>query len=48
MSERSKRHRAAREAKDRKQEQQGKKVFGWVLGILIRLAVVFLIYSMMA
>ena len=45
MSGRSKRHRAAREAK---QEQQGKKVFGWVLGILIALAVVFLIYSMMA
>ena len=43
MSERSKMHRAQREAK---QEKQAKKVIKWIFGGLIVLAVLFIIYSM--
>ena len=41
---------AKREAYAKKQEEQGKKVVGWIFGALIVLAVIYLIwtFSMMA
>lgn len=43
MSERSKLHRAQREAN---QEKQAKKVIKWIFGALIVLAIIFVIYAM--
>ena len=41
---------AKREAWQKKQEEKGKKVVGWIFGVLIVLAVIYLIwtFSMMA
>ena len=41
---------AKKEAWQKKQEEKGKKVVGWIFGILILLAVIYLIwtFSMMA
>ena len=43
-------HNAKREAYAKKQEEQGKKVVAWIFGVLIVLAIVYMIwtFSMMA
>lgn len=42
MSQKSKVNRARREAK---QEKSGKKVVNWIFGVLIALAICFMIYT---
>ncbi len=36
---------AKKEAYAKKQEQQGKKVIGWIFGVLILLAIVYLFWT---
>ncbi|MBQ7421712.1 MAG: hypothetical protein IJV27_06205 [Prevotella sp.] len=42
MNQNSKEKRAAYQAK---QEQQGKKVVNWIFGVLIVLAIIFMVYT---
>ena len=42
MSQKSKLNRARREAK---QEEEGKKVVKWIIGVLIVLALIFAVYT---
>ncbi|WP_270776282.1 hypothetical protein [Segatella buccae] len=37
---------AKRAAYERKQEEHGKKVVYWIFGVLVALAIVYMIYSM--
>ena len=41
----SKKSNAKREAYKKKQEQQGKNVVNWIFGVLVVLAILFVIYS---
>ena len=43
MSERSKERRKVRDAKQEKQEKQANRVVNWIFGILVALAVIFMI-----
>lgn len=38
---------AKREAYAKKQEEQGRRVMGWIFGVLIVLAVIYLIWTFM-
>lgn len=40
----SKKVNAKREAYQKKQEQQGRNVVNWIFGVLVALAVIYLIY----
>lgn len=42
MSQKNKSHHSKRDAQ---QEEQGKKVVGWVFGVLVALALVYMVYS---
>ncbi len=41
----SKKVNAKRVAYQQKQEQEGKKVVNWIFGVLVVLAIIFMIYS---
>lgn len=42
----SKRKNPKREAFKKKQEEQGRKVVNWIFGVLVALAVIYLIFTM--
>lgn len=43
----SKRKNPKREAYKKKQEEQGRKVVNWIFGVLVALAVVYLVWTML-
>lgn len=42
----SKKKNPKREAYKKKQEEQGRKVVNWIFGVLVALAVIYLIFTM--
>ena len=42
----SKKKNPKREAYKKKQEEQGRKVINWIFGVLVALAVIYLIFTM--
>ncbi len=44
----SKKVNAKRVAYQQKQEQEGKKVVNWIFGVLVVLAIIFMIYSIIS